>query len=78
MGSPRVHRTPSRTADRPTRPTFLRGERAVEENVEDVEEPTFVDAYMAAHDEWQLLTPGARELMHFDRFVQMRMDYCRS
>ena len=46
--------------------------------MEDVEEPTFADAYMAAHDEWQLLTPEAREMMHFDRFVQTRMDYYRS
>ena len=56
----------------------MREERAVEENVEDVEEPTFADVYMAAHDEWQRLTPGARELMHFDCFAQTRMDYYRS
>lgn len=74
-GSRRVQRASSRTTDKPTQPTFLREERAVEENVEDVEEPTFADAYMAAHDEWQLLTPEARGLMHFDHFVQTRMDY---
>ena len=51
LGSPRVHRTPSRIANRPIRPTFLREEHVVEENVEDVEEPTFADVYMAAHDE---------------------------
>lgn len=58
-GSRRVQRASSRTADRPSRPTFLREERAAEENVEDVEEPTFAYAYMADHDEWQLLTPEA-------------------
>ena len=75
VGSRRVQRASSRTADRPSRPTFLREEFATEENVEDVEEPTFADAYMAAHDEWQLLTPEAREMMHFDCFVQTRMYY---
>lgn len=56
VGSPRAHRTLSRTANRPTHPTFVR-EELVQEPTEEAEDGTFVDILMAANDEWELLSP---------------------
>lgn len=52
-GSRRAPRTVSRTADRPTRPTFVRQEH--DEAIADEEpEEVFADILMAANDEWEL------------------------
>ena len=50
VGSPRAHRTLSRTTDRSTRPTFVR-EEPVQEPTEEVEDGTFANILMAANDE---------------------------
>ena len=50
VGSPRVHRTLSRTADRPTCPTFVK-EEPIQELAEEAKDGTFADILIAANDE---------------------------
>ena len=50
VGSPRAHRTVPKIVDRPTHPTFVRGE-PIQKPMEKVKDETFADILMAANDE---------------------------
>lgn len=67
-GSRRAPRTASRTADRPTRPTFVRQE-ADEAMAGEEHEELFANTLMAANEEWELVPPDVRERISFDRFI---------
>jgi len=73
QGAPR-HR--SWTADRPTRPTFL---REVTQEVEEDDMPEdFQDDLLAADAEWQALPHHVREMLNFDRYLSQRREHMRS
>ena len=49
VGSPRAHRTLSRTTNMPTHPTFVK-EEPIQEPTNEVEDETFADILMTAND----------------------------